>query len=159
MLRPEVRPASLKGCLNNSVCILRDDSISTHFEVVSSGLSTLHWGVLHWCAFTWKLKPVYFDQILILTWLLLLIFFQGAHSVQLESSLVIHEALHACNGCIVLKGVQTGRVEVESRLIPAFNDSCIVTNVTLLEQHCILTPLFFKFRPLCLNVLFVVWIK
>ena len=44
-------------------------------------------------------------------------------------------------------------------MIPAFDDACIVANVTLLEQHGILTLLFFKFRPLCLNVLFVVWIE
>ena len=104
MLRPEICPASLIGCLDHSVCILRDDRISTHFEFVF-GMFSFRGGLV-----AWKMETVYFDQILILnnrrTLLLLLIAIQGAHpSFHLKIFLVFHEALHACYARIVLKRV------------------------------------------------------
>ena len=133
MLCSKICPGAIHSTLNHCVCILRDYRISS----LRCG-SVCFKG---WCFFTWKHETIYFIQIVV--FFLLLRLEVTHHTLCQEVSLVFHEALHAWYSRIILKRVQALLVKIERRLVSALNDRCIVTNVTLLEQHCILTLFHF----------------
>lgn len=70
--------------------------------------------------------------------------------------LVLLEALLTGDRWVVLKLIFVRVVEVKSPLVPALNIVGIIADVTLHQEHGILTTLFVEFGPLCLYILLIV---